>query len=62
VDVWQTSTLRRLRLGEEIKNEEEEERTNHSMKIYMVCPVHRATINKPQHENIYDLPYYIGRP
>jgi len=27
------------RLGEEIKKEEEEERTNHSMKIYMVCPI-----------------------
>jgi len=34
VEVWQTSNLRRLRLGEEIKKEEEEEeRTNHSMKI-----------------------------
>jgi len=25
VEVWQTSSLRRLRLGEEIKEEEEEE-------------------------------------
>jgi len=33
VEVWQTSSLRRLRLGEEKKKEEEEERTNHSMKI-----------------------------
>jgi len=36
VEVWQTSSLRRLRLGEEKKEEEkeeEEERTNHSMKI-----------------------------
>jgi len=34
VEVWQTSNLRRLRLGEEKKKEEEEEeRTNHSMKI-----------------------------
>jgi len=32
VEVWQTSNLRRLRLGEE-KKKEEEERTNHSMKI-----------------------------
>jgi len=40
VEVWQTSNLRRLRLGEEIKKEEEERRrTNHSMKIYMVCPI-----------------------
>jgi len=31
VEVWQTSNLRRLRLGEEKKKEEE--RTNHSMKI-----------------------------
>jgi len=34
VEVWQTSNLRRLRLGE---GKKEEERTNHSMKIYMVC-------------------------
>jgi len=34
VEVWQTSNLRRLRLGEENEEEEEEEeRTNHSMKI-----------------------------
>jgi len=46
VEVWQTSSLRRLRLGEEIKKEEEERRTNHSMKIYMVSLLHRATINK----------------
>ena len=32
VEVWQTSNLRRLRLGEERKKEER--RTNHSMKIY----------------------------
>ena len=31
VEVWQTSNVRRLRLGEERKKEEE--RTNHSMKI-----------------------------
>jgi len=36
VEVWQTSNLRRLRLGEEKK--EEEERTNDRMKIF-----HRAT-------------------
>jgi len=36
-EVWQTSNLRRLRLGEEKK--EEEERTNDRMKIYMVCPI-----------------------
>jgi len=35
VEVWQTSNLRRLRLGEEKK----ERRTNYSMKIYMVCPI-----------------------
>jgi len=36
VEVWQTSILRRLRLGEENKKEEERRRrTNHSMKIYM---------------------------
>jgi len=42
VEVWQTSNLRRLRLGEEKKRKkkkDEEERKN-----------------KPQHENIYGLP------
>jgi len=34
VEVWQTSNLWPLRLGEEKK-----ERTNHSMKIYMVCSI-----------------------
>jgi len=48
VEVWQTSNLRRLRLGEE--KEEEEERRR------------RKNKNKPQHENIYGLPYSIGRP
>jgi len=38
VEVWQTSNLRPLRLGEEIKKEEEEEERNR-MKIYMVCPI-----------------------
>jgi len=34
VEVWQTSNLRLLRLGEEKKKEEEdEERRNHRMKI-----------------------------
>jgi len=42
VEVWQTSNLRPLRLGEEIKKEEEE---RNSMKIYMVSLLHRATIN-----------------
>jgi len=42
VEVWQTSNLRRLRLGEEKKKKER--RTNHSMKIYMVSLLHRATI------------------
>jgi len=41
VEVWQTSNVRRLRLGEEKKKEER--RTNHSMKIYMVSLLHRAT-------------------
>jgi len=40
VEVWQTSNLRRLRLGEEKK----ERRTKKEGK------------NKPQHENIYGLP------
>ena len=43
VEVWQTSNLRRLRLGEE-KKRRKKERTNHSMKIYMVSLFHRATI------------------
>jgi len=43
VEVWQTSNIRRLRLGEEKKKEEEEER-NPRAKIF--CPValfHRMT-------------------
>jgi len=40
VEVWQTSNLRRLRLGEE----------------------NRRRKKKQQHENMYGLPYYIGRP
>jgi len=35
---------------------EEEERTNHSMKIYMVSLFHRATIKKPQGKNIMTCP------
>ena len=48
MEVWQTSNLRRLRLGEEKKRKkkEEERRTNHSMKIYMVSLFHRATIKE----------------
>jgi len=42
VEVWQTSNLRRLRLGEEKKKKEE--RTNYSMKIWYAL-FHRATIN-----------------
>jgi len=45
VEVWQTSNLRRLRSGEEKKERRKKERTNHSMKIYMVSLFHRATIN-----------------
>ena len=41
MEVWQTSNLRRLRLGEEKKKEEERRRTNHSMKIYNI---YRETI------------------
>jgi len=47
VEVWQTSTLRPLKLGEEKKKnkkEEEEEERNHRAKKYN------------------SLPYYIGRP
>jgi len=45
VEVWQTSNLRWLRLGEE-KKEEEERRTNHSTKIKCSPPLHRAAIMK----------------
>ena len=41
MEVWQTSNLRRLRLGEEKKRKKEE---RNSMKIYMVSLLHRATI------------------
>ena len=40
VEVWQTSNLRRLRLGEEIKKEERKKERK----------------NKPQHENIMVCP------
>ena len=50
------SAAAEIRRGKKKKEEEEEGRTNHSMKIYMVSLLHRATINKPQHENIYGLP------
>jgi len=33
VEVWQTSNLRRLRLGKGKKEKKEERRTNHIMKI-----------------------------
>ena len=52
MEVWQTSNLRPLRLGEEIKKEEEE---RNSMKIYMVSLLHRATINKKAGYNIIEL-------
>jgi len=41
VEVWQTSNLRPLRLGEEKKKEkeEEEEEERNRMKICMVCPI-----------------------
>ena len=42
MEVWQTSNLRPLRLGEE-KKERKKDR-NHRMKIYMVSLLHRATI------------------
>ena len=44
VDVWQTSNLRRLRLGEEKKKEE-----TTGQKYIMVCRIHRATIKKKKH-------------
>ena len=47
-----TAEIRRGKKEEE--EEEEEERNN--MKIYMVSLLHRATINKPQHENIMVCP------
>ena len=56
MEVWQTSNLRRLRLGEEKKERRKKERTNHSMKIYMVSLFHRATINNSNDagDEIYD--------
>jgi len=47
-----------------------EERTNHSMKIYMVSLFHRATIKEEEgsrkernyRAKIYWPPYFIGRP
>jgi len=50
------SAAAEIRRGKKKKKKKEEERTNHSMKIYMVSLFHRATINKPQHENIMVCP------
>ena len=47
VEVWQTSDLRPLRLGEEKKEGKKKER-NYRAKIYMVSLLHRATIKNPQ--------------
>jgi len=38
------------------KRKKKEERRRNRMKIYMVSLLHRATINKPQHENIMVCP------
>ena len=51
MEVWQTSNLRRLRLGEEKKKKEEERGRNHRMKIYMVSLFHRATIKEETGQN-----------
>jgi len=42
VEVWQTSNLLRLRLGD--KKKKEEERRNHMMKI-IVCPIPQGDYN-----------------
>ena len=47
VEVWQTSNLRRLRLGEEKKKERKKERRrNHRIKIWWSALFHRATIKR----------------
>jgi len=48
-----------IRRGKKERRKKKERRRNR-MKIYMVSLLHRATIK--QDENIYGLPYYIGRP
>ena len=52
VEVWWTSNLRLLRLGEEKKRKIER---NYRMKIYMVSLLHRATITI-----LYLLVEYLG--
>ena len=47
VEVWQTSNLRRLRLGEGKKKKKKEERTNDRMKVKWSALSHRATITRP---------------
>jgi len=39
VEVWQTSNLRRLRLGEEKKEEEIKKKKPHQDENIMVCPI-----------------------
>jgi len=46
MEVWQTSNLRRLRLGEEIKKIERRRKNKRQDENIMVCPIHRATIKK----------------
>jgi len=77
VEVWQTSNLRPLRLGEEKKERKERKgrksiyiapfrtkvHTKRSGMDHTVLPANNTMpANKRQDENIYGLPYYIGRP
>jgi len=50
VEVWQTSNLRRLRLGEEKKKKEERKKKERRKKLETTGQKYNG------------LPYYIGRP
>ena len=58
VEVWQTSDLWPLRLGEEKKKKEGRKETTGQK--YNGPPITQG--GHKQYENIYGLPYYIGRP
>ena len=64
VEVWQTSNLRRLRLGEEKKKKEERKKKKQQGKNIMVCPIpYRATITNDRMKIYRDgLPYTIRQP
>jgi len=63
VEVWQTSSLRQLRLGEEKKKKKERKNKRQDENI-MVCPIPQGDHKKIEitGQKYNGLPYSIGRP